>query len=287
MEESLLIQVLTNGVLLGLIYGLVAIGLTFIWGVMDLTNFAHGQFVMLGMYLSYWLFTLFGLDPLLSLPVTMAVFFLLGAIMYRSIIKPMIHAPSITHTLVTFGLGILLTNIAQFFWTADYRSISPELSTGVLSLAGVRLSVPQLIGGIGGLLFPGLLHLFLRKSRIGKALLAVSMDRDAAAVVGINVDKMFMLAFAIGIGLAGVSGALLSSFRYIAPGVGAAFIMIAFTSVTIGGLGSIPGAIVGGLILGLTETVGGFIIGPAWRSAIVNVAFFVVIMWRPKGLLGW
>ena len=280
-------QLLVNGILIGLIYGLSALGLTLIWGVLDLTNFAHGQFLMLGMYLTYWANIILGMYPLIFLPLSAIILFLLGGLTYRILIQPIMHAPSIIRILVTFGLGIVLANAAQLFWSADYRTISPILFAGNLTFNGIRINQPRLIAALGSLLASAGLYIFLGKTRTGRALQAVSMDRDGAAAVGINVERMFTLAFALGIGLAGIAGNLISSFSYIYPGVGSIYIVIAFTTVTIGGFGSVPGAMLGGLLIGLTETFGGFIFGPVWKYALVYLMFFVIIIYRPKGLFGW
>jgi len=280
-------QLLVNGILIGLIYGLSASGLTLIWGVLNLTNFAHGQFLMIGMYLTYWASVLLGADPLTSLPLSATILFVMGGLTYRLLIQPIMHAPPIIRILVTFGLGIVLANAAQFLWSADYRTISPILFAGNWTLAGIRINQPRLIAALGSLVCSAGLYTFLRKSQTGRALQAVSMDRDGAAAVGINVNRMFTLAFAIGVSLAGIAGNFISSFTYIYPGVGSVYIVIAFTSVTIGGFGSVPGAMLGGLLIGLTEAFGGFLFGPVWKYALVYLMFFVVIIYRPKGLLGW
>jgi len=283
-----IIQLTVNGLLMGLVYSLIAVGLTLIWGVMDLTNFAHAQFMMVGMYVAYWLYTLLGLDPLLSLPVVFVVMFAVGLGVYRLLIRRVVWASEVlSRVLLTFAVGIILSNGARFLWSSNFRSIPEVISSGVLMLGTVRVSIPRLVAAGGSVLVSAVLHLFLRRTRTGRALQAVSMDRQAAMIVGVNVEHMFALAFGIGIGCAGVAGCFLSSFMYIYPDIGAVFILLAFAVIAVGGLGSIPGALIGGAIVGLVESLGGFIVGPAFKYGVVFVTYLAILIWRPKGLMGW
>jgi len=280
-------QLAVNGFLMGLVYSLIAVGLTLIWGVMDLTNFAHAQFMMVGMYATYWLYTLVGLDPLLSLPVVFVLMFVFGLGVYRLLIRRVVwSSEELSRVLLTFAVGLILSNGAMLLWTPNFRSIPEVISSGVLML-GVRVSIPRLVAAAGSVLVSIVLHLFLRKTRIGRALQAVSMDRQAAMIVGVNVEHIFALAFGIGIGCAGLAGCFLSNFMYIYPDIGAVFILLAFAVVALGGLGSVPGALIGGVIVGLVESLGGFIVGPAFKYGVVFLVYLGILVWRPKGLMGW
>lgn len=283
-----ILQLVVNGFLMGLVYSLIAVGLTLIWGVMDLTNFAHTQYLMIGMYVAYWLYVLAGFDPLLSLPIVGVLLFVAGLATYHAVIsRVMGTSDENSRVLATFALSIILMNGVMFVWSPNFRLIPEVWAKGVLTLGPIRVSVPRLVAAVGSILISGALHLFLTRSRTGRAFQAVSMDRDAAVTVGINVQRMFALAFGIGIGCAGLAGCFLSNFMYMYPAIGTVFTLLAFTAITIGGLGSIPGALLGGVIVGLLESLGGFLIGPAFKYGVVFVVYLAILVWRPKGLLGW
>lgn len=280
-------QVLTNGILMGLIYSLVAIGLTLIWGVMDLANFAHGEFLMLGMYLAYWTYSLLHIDPLFAAPLAAAIFFLLGLVVYRVVVKPVMKSSALSRILVTFGLGVILSNLALFLWTPNFRSVQKPLLEGTMVIGFLRLPSGKLVVSLISLGVSLALYFFLLKTRTGRALRAVAMDADAAALVGVNVEKLFALAFGLGIGCAGLAGCLLAEFNYVAPTVGSVFSLLAFAAVALGGFGSIPGAVIGGLLIGLGEAFGGFLAGPAYKYVVVYGIYLLVLFVRPKGLMGW
>lgn len=281
------LQLLVSGLLMGCIYSMISIGLTLVWGVMDLTNFAHMQFVMLGMYGAFWLYTLIKLDPLVSLPLVSLGFVVLGYLVYRITIQP-IMAPSLEfeRILTTFALGSVLANGAMLMWTPNFRVIPEVVSTGSIPVGDIIVSVPRLVAAAASILATIGMHLFLTRTRTGRALMAVSMNRDAAAIVGINVQRMFSLAYALGIAFAGAAGVLLMNFMYVYPNVGTIFILIAFAAITIGGLGSMVGTLIGGIIVGLLESFGGYLIGPSLKYSIVFLAFLIILIWKPKGLLG-
>ncbi|MGQ9370905.1 branched-chain amino acid ABC transporter permease [Azospirillum sp. ST 5-10] len=286
MTADLFLQILVSGLLIGLIYALVAVGLTLIFGVMDIVNFAHGEFLMLGMYASFWGFALFGLDPILSLPLTAALLFAVGVLVYQTIIRRILDAPMLSQIFATFGLMILLRGLAQFFWKPDHRLISHTLVDGNVSLGVVQFGLPQLAAAVGAVVVTGALWLFLHRTRLGTALEATAIDREAATLMGIDGQRMFALAWGIGAACAGIGGALIATFFPIFPDVGANFILIAFVVVVLGGFGSIAGAFWAGLIVGVLEVVGGFIIGPEYKTAIVLSLLLLVLLVRPKGLMG-
>lgn len=286
MTAEILLQTFASGILIGLIYALVAIGLTMIFGVMDIVNFAHGEFMMLGMYASFWGFALFALDPLLTLPLTVLMLFGFGVLLYRIVIRRIVDAPMVSQIFTTFGLMILLRGVAQFLWKPDFRSIENSVASGTVRIGGLQLGQPQLIAGAGAVLVTLAVHQFLTRTRWGAALEATAADKEAAQLMGIDSHKMFALAWGIGAACAGAAGVLLSTFFPIFPEVGANFILIAFVVVNLGGFGSITGAFWAGILVGVIEVMGGLLVGPQYKMAVVLVVFLGVLMFRPQGLLG-
>ena len=286
MHEQL-IQQLADGVLIGLVYSLVAIGLTLIWGVMNIVNFAHGDFLMLGMFASFWLFTLFGLDPIFSIPICFFGMFLLGMLIYRFIVRRVMKGPILAQMVVTFGISIFVANLAVYFWTPDFRLLPPTILQGTWQIGGIDLSIPKVAASVGSVVASVGVLLFLRKTNTGKAILATEMDRESALLMGINTDRINALSFGLGSALVGVAGAFLSTYYYIYPQVGGLFGTIAFCVVALGGFGSVEGAFVAGILVGLAQTLGGFFFDPSYKYAIVFTIYLITIWIRPKGLLGW
>ena len=280
-------QALVSGFLMGLIYSLVSVGLTIIWGVMDIINFAHGDFLMLAMFIAFWFYTLFGFDPLVSIPLAAIGIFLLASITYRLLIKRILKESLLTTLLATFGLALFLRNSAQFLWRADYRTILNPVLQGSFSVAGIYVSIPKLVGALISVITVTLVYVFMKKTRIGRAIQAVSMDREAALLMGINADRIYNITFGIGGACVGIAGALLANFYPVSPQAGIFFVIIAFTCVALGGFGSILGSLIAGVIIGIVESVGGFLIGPAFKYAIVFLVYLLVVLIRPKGLFGW
>lgn len=281
------VQQLVDGVLIGLIYSLLAIGLTLIWGVMNVLNFAHADFLMIGMFMSYWLYMLAGVDPLFSIPLNAAMLFLLGMFIYRFIISKVMTGPPLAQLVVTFGISIFIANFAAFIWTPNFRSIDQTLLSGIWDVNGIRLSIPKVVSSIGSVIASAGVFWFLRATRIGKAILAVEMDREAALIMGINTERINSLSFAIGTGLVGVAGALLATHYYIYPFVGGSFGLICFCIVALGGFGSIEGAFIAGILVGVAQTVGGYVFSPAYKLAIVFFMYLITVWIRPQGLRGW
>jgi branched-chain amino acid transport system permease protein len=286
MTSEILLQTLASGVLIGLIYALVAIGLTMIFGVMDIVNFAHGEFLMLGMYATFWAFALFTLDPIVTLPFTVLILFAFGVLLYQVLIKRITDAPMLTQIFTTFGLMFLLRGVAQFLWKPDYRSIGNSSVSGSLKLLGIQLGEPQLVAGVGAVLVTGVIWYFLNHTKLGAALEATAADKEAARLMGIDSHKMFSLAWGIGAACAGAAGGLLATFFPIFPDVGANFILLAFVVVNLGGFGSVTGAFWAGILVGVIEVMGGLLLGPQYKMAIVLVLFLAVLMFRPQGLMG-
>ena len=282
-----LLQQLADGLLIGLMYSLVAIGLTLIWGVMNIVNFAHGEFLMLGMFTSFWLFTLYGIDPIFSIPICFVFMFVMGMLIYRFIVSKVMKGPMLAQLVVTFGLSIFISNLAVYFWTPDFRLLPATMLQGTWQLGGVELSVPKVAASIGSVTASVCMFFFLKRTKTGKAILATEMDRDAALLMGINTERINSLSFGIGAALVGVAGAFLSIYYYIYPQVGGLFGTIAFCVVALGGFGSVEGAFIAGILVGLAQTLGGFFFDPSYKYAIVFMIYLITIWIRPQGLMGW
>ena len=282
-----LLQQLVDGLLIGLMYSLVAIGLTLIWGVMNIVNFAHGEFLMLGMFTSFWLFTLYGIDPIFSIPICFVGMFVMGMLIYRFIVSKVMKGPMLAQLVVTFGVSIFISNLAVFFWTPDFRLLPATILQGTWQVGGITLSVPKVAASVGSIIASVCVLIFMTRTITGKAILATEMDRDAALLMGINTERINSLSFGIGTALVGVAGAFLSTYYYIYPQVGGLFGTIAFCVVALGGFGSIEGAFIAGILVGLAQTLGGFFFDPSYKYAIVFSIYLITIWIRPKGLLGW
>jgi branched-chain amino acid transport system permease protein len=285
MLETIL-QLAINGLTLGGIYALIAIGLTLIFGVVRIINFAQGEFLMIGMFATFWIFSLLKIDPYIALFIFTPLLFLLGVGTERLIIKPILNAPPIAQIFSTFGLSIVLQNGALMFWKSDYRSLETAYSNVVINWAGLMINVPRLVAFLAAVGIVILLYLFLQKTYLGKAMNAVAQDRDAAQLMGVDINKIYMVAFGVGIGLEGLAGALIMPIYATYPTVGFTFGLIAFVVVVLGGLGNMIGAFLGGLIIGLVESFSGFYISPELNTAIYFLIFVLVLIIRPSGLMG-
>jgi branched-chain amino acid transport system permease protein len=285
MLETIL-QLAINGLLLGGIYALIAIGLTLIFGVVRIINFAQGEFLMIGMFATFWIFSLLKIDPYIALFIFTPLLFLLGMGTERLMIKPIQNAPPIAQIFSTFGLSIVLQNGALMFWKSDYRSLETVYSNAVINWAGLMINVPGLVAFLVAVGIVILLYLFLQKTYLGKAMNAVAQDRDAAQLMGVDINKIYMVAFGVGIGLEGLAGALIMPIYATYPTVGFTFGLIAFVVVVLGGLGNMIGAFLGGLIIGLVESFSGFYISPELNTAIYFLIFVLVLIIRPSGLMG-
>ena len=283
---DVLLQGVLNGLLMGCLYALIAAGLSLIFGLMEIVNFAHGEFLMLGMYTTFWMYALFALDPLLSVPVSAAALFLLGWLTHKGIIRRILGGPMLAQIFATFGLGIFLRAAAQFLWTPDFRQVGRAWIQGPVRILGVSVGLPQVVASGACLVAFGLLYLFITKTETGMALEATAEDREAAALMGINTERMFALGWGIGAACVGVAGAFLASFFYVFPYVGWLFALMAYVTVALGGFGSIPGSLVAGLLIGLIEVLSGLLIAPAFKYAAVFAVYLAVVLIRPQGLFG-
>ena len=281
-----ILQATLNGALLGLVYGLVALGLSLIWGVTDIVNLAHAEYLMLGMYATYWLWALARIDPLYAAPLVVPAFFLFGYVTYRVLIRRILSAPMVSQIFVTFGLLFFLRYSAFAGFGPNVRGIWGSRLEGSLSIDGLTLSVPKAAAALVALCTFAALWLFLNRTRTGKALQATAQDHQVAQTLGIDTDQMFALSWGIGIGAVGMAAVFLSPFYQVSPTTGDAFLLLAFASVVLGGFGTVSGALVGGLGIGLVENVLGALIAPTFKLLFVFVVFIVVLLVRPRGLVG-
>lgn len=284
----LLTQVIITGILVGFVFAFVALGLTMIFGVMKLINLAHGEFLMIGMYIAFWTSTLLSVDPLITLPLTAVGGFLLGGLSYYFLIRHILRGPTLAQLFGTFGLMLFLRYGAMFIWGVDVRVIKKGILIGKsFSVYGFTVSVSRLVTAAFSLFFFAIIYWMINKTKLGKALRATSMDPIAARYMGINTENMNALAWGMGGAIAGVAGGLLSNFYYINPTVGMLFSVIAFATVVLGGLGSIRGALLAGLIVGLVEALVGQYISIELKFTFLYLLYFFVVVFRPQGLLGW
>ena len=281
-----LFQFLVDGLLVGGVYAAVAVGFALVWGIMNVINLAHGALIMLGSYVTFWLFKLYGLDPFASIPISMAAIFIVGWLIQRFLINYVIRAPIMITFLLTFGLELLIVDLALNFFSADNRSVETSYSGVHYDLAGITIPLVHLLTLGVALLVTGLLAWFLMRTRTGNAIRATSMDRDAARLVGIKISRIYALTFALGGAAAGSAGSLIAVNYSIAPGIGSFYTLIAFVVCVLGGLGSVSGALVGGLVFGVVQSLAQAFIGPAFQNAIAFGLLVVVLLIRPTGILG-
>jgi len=281
----ILLQAAVGGLLLGAVYALFSSGLTLIWGMMNFINFAHGEFVMLGMYVAL-LVTWVNLGPEVFGPAAAVALMLLGVIVYMGLIKHVMRGPMLSQILSTFGLALLLRYTVFFIFSANFVSLPQTSLSGTVNVGGILMPVPQLVAGVVAIILTVGLHLLLTRTTVGSKLLAVSEDRNAAMLMGIRPDRMQALAWGLSAGAAGIAGALMATAYPWSPSVGETFGLTAFVVVALGGFGSVPGALYAGLIIGLIQALSAFWFGPIYKDIVVY-ALFVVLLWlRPQGLMG-
>ncbi len=281
-------QVLVNWLLLGSLYGAVALGFSLVWGIMNIVNLAHGAFIIVGAYTAFWLYTQLHIDPYISIPLTMAVLFIIGWIVQYIAINRVIRAPLLVTFLLTFGLNLLIADLVQQFFSSDLRSINTAYAGNGLDIGSTHIAFDSLIAAVIAVLLTAALNYFLTRTRTGNAILATGMDRDAARLMGISIRNTYALTFAIGAALAGAAGAMLSELYPFDPSGGGTFTLRAFVIVVLGGLGTPWGVLAGGLVFGLAETVVPLIpgVGPGYDDAIAFAVLVAVLIFRPNGLLG-
>jgi len=280
------IQLIINGLLLGGIYALLSVGLTLIFGVLEIVNFAHGEFLMISMYVTFMLFSVFGIDPYLSLIIIIPAFFLFGFAVEKILIKPILNDPPLNQIFATIGLGLIFSNLALFIFKADYRTVKTSYSNANLIFGNYFISVPRLIAFAIAIALIAAILIYLKKTFTGKAIRALAQQRKAAMLMGINVHTTYAIAFGIGIAAVGAAGAVLMPLFFVFPTVGSLFSLIAFVVVILGGYNSLLGSLVAGLIIGLIEGFSGFFISPHLKEVVYFVLFIFILIFRPTGLFG-
>jgi len=286
---AVFLQVVLDGLLNGMLYALVTIGLSLIWGVMDIINFAHGEFLMIAMYVSYWLGFLMHVDPLISWIASGIFVFLLSVIVYNLIVSQLIGKPALSALLATFGLSMLLKNICLNRFSPNFKLLSDTYLGGKVIQLGnnLILSLPQFIIAVASMVIILLTYHFMTRTKIGWAIQATAMDRDAAELMGIDTNKIYALVFGIGGACVGIAGGLLPMYMPVHPEVGSLFSLIAFICVAMGGFGSIIGSLLAALLVGLIEALVGFYIAPIFKYVAVFGLYLIVILIKPRGLFGW
>ncbi len=286
MDVTPFAQAVVNGLMMGGLYALVAVGLTIIFGTMNVVNFAHGEFVMIGMFVTYWLFKFTGLDPLLLIFAVMPIMFLFGALVQRTLIQRVVSEPHETQILLTLGISVLLMNTALLLWGPEPRSIPTPYAFSALTLGGLHIPVARLIAFAVAMLLAAILWGFLTRTDLGRALRATSENKEWATLMGIDTVKMYVLAFGIGIALAAAAGTLMTPFFNTFPRAGVFFGTIAFVVVVLGGMGNIAGAVLGALVIGVTESLTGQFLALDLSMFGVFVIFLLVLIFKPTGIIG-
>ena len=281
-----LVQSVVSGVLTGSLYAMIGVGLTVVFGVMHIINLAHGDLVMLGMFGAFWAHALLRIDPFVSIVLWVPVMFLAGMLIYRFLLKPIIPGGELNTLLYTAGLSLLIANVALFAWTGDYRTIKLRYALTPLRPFGIAIPIPLAIAFLLAIVITVCLYLFLARTDPGRAIRATSQNPEAAALMGIDVDRISMLTFGLGSALAGAAGVLLAPSLYLYPTVGELLVAKCFVIVVLGGLGSVSGAIAGGILLGLVESLGAVYVSVAYKDTIGFVIFLLVLLLRPSGLFG-
>ena len=286
MTSEIIIQAIVTGLMMGLIYALIAAGLSLIFGLMEIVNFAHGEHLMLSMFSSFWLWSLFGLDPLFSIPITILLLAFCGIVTHYFLIRYILKAKMLIQICATFGLSIFIRSIAQLLWTPDFRNVDKPLLEGRIEIGSVFIGQPQLYASLVCLVAFFGLYWFVTKTETGLALQATSQDRQAAEILGVPSNRMFALGWGLGLSCVAIAGSMMSSYFYIFPDVGINFSLFAFVAVALGGFGSILGCLYAGIIIGLVESLGGLLIDPSFKLMYVFAIYLLVVIFKPQGFFG-
>lgn len=280
------IQAILDGIMIGGVYAVISIGLTLVFGVMGIINFAQAEFLMLGMFVAYYAWAWLGLDPLIAAPLAFVVVFALGAVVHQLMIRRVLQAPVVAQIFLTVGLLIVLENAALVMFGSSFRSVTTPYQTSALRVGELFVSVPYLAAFLMSVACGVALWLFMRASWFGRAMRATAQDPMAARLMGINADAMHRLAFALGVALTAFGGAVILPYLTVSPTVGGQFVVLMFTVVVLGGLGSVAGAVVGGLAVGIIQSLSALAFPIQLQNLVLFVVFIAVLALRPEGLLG-
>lgn len=283
---SFICQAIINGLLIGGVFALVAVGLNLIFGVMKIINFAHGSLMMLGMYIAYWAAAGLSINPYLSILIVIPVLFAIGALMQKFLINPIISAPEHNQLLLTLGVSLFLENLALFLWSPDYRVLSTPLSGINYYVGDISISLVRVLAFLVAVIATIVLYFILTRTDLGKAIRAASEEREGAILMGIDVRRIYLICFGIGAACAGVAGATITPFFPVYPYVGGLFVITAFVVVVLGGMGSFWGAFAGGLIIGVAESVGAVFLPGSMKAIVSFTIFILILLFKPNGLFG-
>ena len=281
MSSSIIISSFINGLTVGSIYALIALGLTLIFGIMKIINFAHGSLLMLGMYCSFWLFELFHLDPYLSIFINIPLLFAMGVLIQKLVINPVLEAPHYIQILVTVGLMLFLENVALMVFTRDLRSVIVIYQQWVFSWGSINIGFTRIAATILALILAALLFLMLKFTKFGKAIRATSQNKTGASLVGIPIQWIYLLTFGIGTACVGAAGAMLIPYYTLDPHIGLSFVLIAFITVVMGGLESFGGVFISGIVIGVAESLGALFMPGSMKMVVVFTIFILVILFSP------
>ena len=285
-DLSILFASVLNGITTGAVYALIALGLTLIYGVLHIINFAHGASLMVALYGVYFLKEQLGLDPYLALPIMVPLMFALGYVLQRGVINRASHGKDENILLVTLGLSIVLENLALLFFKSDTRTIETAYTLTTLSIGPAMIALPKLVSFAGALVVSAILLAMMRYTDLGRAIRAVAKEKQGARLMGIDVDHVYAMCFGIGLACLGAAACFLLPAYYVNPLVGSGFVLVAFTIVVLGGMGSFVGALVGGLLIGVVESIGGLYLGESLGQVGIFAIFIAVLLFRPQGLFG-
>ncbi|MEM5371202.1 branched-chain amino acid ABC transporter permease [Paraburkholderia azotifigens] len=285
-DPVILLSALLNGLTTGAVYALIALGLTLIYGVLHIINFAHGAALMIALYAVFLLKERLGIDPYMALPIVTLGMFAFGYLLQRFVINRASHGKDENILLVTLGLSIVLENLALVWFQSDTRNIETAYTLSTIEIGPAMIALPKVIAFFGALVVAAVLFLIIRRTDLGRAIRAVSREKHGAKLMGIDVDKVYALSFGIGMACVGAAACFLLPTYYVNPQVGSGFVLIAFTIVVLGGMGSFAGALVGGLLIGVVESLGGLWFGDSLGQMGIFAIFIVVLLVRPQGLFG-
>ncbi|UHS58459.1 branched-chain amino acid ABC transporter permease [Agrobacterium vaccinii] len=284
--SSLILPAVLSGLMMGAVYALVALGLTLIYGVLHIINFAHGSLLMLALYAVYFLYFYFGVDPYLAIPVVLPAFFALGYVLQRFLIAPMSSGSEQNVLLITLAVSMIIDNLALYFWTSNTRTADIAYAYDTVEVLGAYLPLGRVIAFGAALAVAPLLWCFMAYTRTGSAIRAVAIEKRGAELVGIDVNHTYAICFGIGTACVALAACLLLPTFYITPQVGYTFVLVAFTTVVLGGMGSLLGALVAGLLLGVIESLCGLFLGESLGQIGIFLAFILILLFKPSGLLG-
>ena len=282
----LIVPAIMSGLMMGAVYALVALGLTLIYGVLHIINFTHGSLLMLALYVVYFLHSYFHLDPYASIPLVLPLFFAFGYVLQRGLIAPMSRGAEQNVLLITLAISIMIDNLALYFWTSNTRTADIAYAYDTVEILGALLPLGRVISFATALAVAPFLWAFMAYTRTGAAIRAVAIEKRGAELVGIDVDHTYAICFGIGTACVALAACLLLPTFYVTPQVGYTFVLVAFTTVVLGGMGSLPGALVAGLLLGVIESLCGLFLGESLGQIGIFLAFILILLFKPSGLFG-